>query len=205
MEQIYDLNLWGGSDTPFYSGDGSHNPIIVDPYIKSVKAFLQSFGKPISICDLGCGDFNIGRQLLEFTSLYQAIDIVEALINYNATVFIDNRLSFQCLDIAKNDLPSADCVIIRQVLQHLSNSEISNIVSKIQKYQYIILTEHLPNGDFVPNLDIISGQGIRLKKKSGVMLTSAPFNLKPVVDKKLCSIELSGNKGVIETRLYEMW
>ena len=67
-------------------------------------------------------------------------------------------------------------VIIRQVLQHLSNREIISIVKKLASYQFIILTEHIPEGEFTPNIDIISGQGTRLKKQSGVVLTEAPFN-----------------------------
>ena len=65
------------------------------------------------------------------------------------------------LDIAADYLPSGDCALLRQVLQHLSNAEVQNILRKITGFKYIILTEHLPNGDFIPNKDVISGQGIR--------------------------------------------
>lgn len=91
------------------------------------------------------------------------------------------------------------------MLQHLSNKEVQNIVNKLRYYKYVILTEHLPNGDFSPNKDIISGQGIRLKKKSGINLITPPFHLKPINTKQLASINLGNNKGVILTTLYTLF
>ena len=54
------------------------------------------------------------------------------------------------MNIVKDNLPSADCIILRQVLQHLSNAEVQQIITKLSAYKYIILTEHLPNGNFNP-------------------------------------------------------
>lgn len=205
MDQVYDMNLWGEGDGMFYSGEGSHLSEIVEPYINSVVSFLKSFNKPITVCDLGCGDFNIGKQLVKHTQKYIAIDIVLKLIEYNKSVFTEEKVEFHCLDIATDTLPNADCVIIRQVLQHLSNAEIINVVSKLQKFKYVILTEHLPTGNFTANKDIISGQGIRLKKKSGVNLLSQPFNFQVKKQKQLTSFRLKENKGEIVTTLYQVF
>lgn len=202
MEQVYEMNLWGKSNFTFYSGEGSHKKEIVNPYIKQVKAFLNSFEEKLSVLDLGCGDFNIGKQLVEFSDTYIAIDIVQDLIAYNTKTFTFPNLEFQCLDIAKDDLPIADCVILRQVLQHLSNKEIQSIVPKLTVYKYVILTEHLPNGEYEPNATIISGQGIRLKKKSGVNLLKAPFYLNVIEEKELVSYYLDSGQGKITTTLY---
>ncbi|MEN8878867.1 MAG: SAM-dependent methyltransferase, partial [Polaribacter sp.] len=67
-----------------------------------------------------------------------------------------------------------------------------------------ILTEHLPNQDFVPNIDIISGQGIRIKKQSGLLITEEPFNFKYRKQLELQSTILDNNKGVIKTWLYTL-
>ena len=45
MEQVYEKNLWGTNKTLFYSGEGSHNAEIVQPYIAYLKTFLTSFEK----------------------------------------------------------------------------------------------------------------------------------------------------------------
>ena len=204
MEQIYEKHLWGGSESKFYSGEGSHLDQLVQPYIKVVKEFLTSFEQPITVCDLGCGDFNVGKKLVKYTKNYIGVDIVERLIEYNKEKYKAENLEFQCLDIAADDLPVADCVIIRQVLQHLSNQEVQNILQKLSAYQYVIVTEHIPEGEFVPNIDIISGQGIRLKKRSGINLLKSPFNLNIKEEKKLISISLNNGKEILQTVIYKL-
>ena len=204
MQQVYANKLWGDNGTPFYSGEGSHHPEITEIYVNEVVSFLTSFTPKISVCDLGCGDFNVGKQLYDYTLKYTAVDIVPELIEYNKLHFQADNLQFVSLDIAKDVFPKADCVIIRQVLQHLSNTEISKVVSKLSCFSYLILTEHLPNGIFIPNVDIISGQGIRLKKKSGVDLLASPFNLKYKKAEELFCYDLGEKKGSIVTTLYRL-
>ncbi|WP_341221284.1 class I SAM-dependent methyltransferase [Polaribacter atrinae] len=205
MDQVYKMKLWGTNNSEFYSGSGSHQPEIIQPYIETVTSFLTSFKTPITVLDLGCGDFNIGQKFVKLTQKYIAVDIVSELIAYNKEHFKADNLEFECLDIATDHLPNVDCIIIRQVLQHLSNKEVQNVVQKLINYKYIILTEHLPFGDFTPNKDIISGQGIRIKKQSGIDLLAAPFNLKIKEKKQVLSYILEDNKGVIATTLYTMY
>ena len=205
MEQVYEKSLWGGKEFDFYSGGGSHDPEIVNPYINTILSFLTSFKTPLVVCDLGCGDFNVGKKLVEYTQKYIAIDIVEDLIARNRIKYQSDNLKFSSLDISVDDLPSGDCVLLRQVLQHLSNTEIQNVIDKLSAYKYVILTEHLPQESFIPNKDIISGQGIRLKKKSGVNIAAPPFNFKTKEEKQLMKIILNNNKGVIVTTLYKVF
>ncbi|MBD3862457.1 class I SAM-dependent methyltransferase [Olleya marilimosa] len=205
MQQVYKMNLWGSNASEFYSGEGSHNPELVNPYIEAIVSFLKTLNTPISVCDLGCGDFNIGSKLFKYTSKYFAIDIVPELIDHNKSNFKAKNLSFSSLDIAKDDLPPADCALIRQVLQHLSNAEVQNILNKLQAYKYVIITEHIPLFDFTPNLDIISGQGIRLKKQSGLDVLKAPFNFKVTSQEELLTINLKDGKGKIVTTKYTLY
>ena len=204
MAQIYENNLWGGERFEFYSGLGSHHPETVDQYIAVVSTFLKDLETPPVVCDLGCGDFNIGKELVQYSKRYIAVDIVPELIAHNKKEFKAANLEFHALDIATDDLPSGDCAILRQVLQHLSNAEIKRVVEKLYNLKYVILTEHLPEGDFEPNNDIISGQGIRLKKQSGVDLSAAPFNFKVKEEKQLLSVPTPGFKGVLVTTLYKV-
>jgi len=205
MNQIYDRHLWGGNEFDFYSGVGSHDPQIVNPYLNIIIDFLKSHNNQLVVCDLGCGDFNIGKHLTTYTKKYKAIDIVENLIDRNKTLYKADNLVFQCLDISKNELPPGDCIILRQVLQHLSNSEIQNVLKKTTKYKFIILSEHIPLVTFIPNKDIISGQGIRIKQNSGVNIMESPFNLKIKGQKQLGEHIFENSKGRILTTLYEMY
>ena len=202
MEQVYEMKLWGTNGSSFYSGEGSYNIKIVEPYLKEVKLFLSSFNPYLTICDLGCGDFNIGKELTKYSSRYFAVDIVSGLIEFNKRKYIKPNLEFLNLDISRDELPKADCAIVRQVLQHLSNNEVQNILVKLSKFKFLILTEHIPNGVFEPNLDIISGQGIRLKKNSGLQITKAPFYFNYKEKRKLSLFNLGGKKGQIVTTLY---
>ncbi len=204
MAQVYSEHLWGGESQDFYSGEGSHLPELVDPYVEAVISFLTSFETPITVCDLGCGDFNVGKQIVQYAKKYVAVDIVPELIQRNKELFEEENLEFQCLDIAKDDLPPADCAILKQVLQHISNKEVLEIVKKLTIYEYVILTEHIPDSEFEPNLDIISGQGTRLKKQSGLNLMVSPFHFKAQEEKLLLSIPLEEGKGVVETKLYRL-
>ncbi|WP_028872801.1 class I SAM-dependent methyltransferase [Psychroserpens burtonensis] len=205
MEQVYKMKLWGSNTSAFYSGNGSHRPELVNPYIDVLTSFLMTFKRPLVVCDLGCGDFNVGKALVKYTAKYIAVDIVEGLIVYNKEKFKEKDLEFHCLDIAVDDLPSGDCALLRQVLQHLSNAEIKRIVHKLTDFKYVILTEHVPEGDFIPNKDIISGQGIRLKKQSGLNILTPPFNLKVKGERQLLSVVLRDGKGLIFTTLYELF
>jgi len=205
MEQVYVMKLWGGNEFEFYSGNGSHDVEIVKPYINTLVSFLTSFKTPLTVCDLGCGDFNIGKELVKYTQQYKAVDIVESLIEYNKKKFKGDNLEFHCLNIALANIPLGDCAIIRQVLQHLSNAEVQQVLDKLTVFKYVILTEHIPTGEFTPNADIISGQGIRLKKRSGLDVLATPFNFKVITTEQLLSVRLSNDKGIITTTLYTLY
>jgi len=203
--KVYAQGLWGGSDikADFYSGCGSHDPSVVDPYVKSIRTFLGKLSTPPVIVDLGCGDFYVGNQICDLAKEYVACDIVEDLIQRNSNRFRKSNLRFVCLDAIDDRLPEGDIVFIRQVLQHLSNEQIAKIVAKITNYTFAVITEHLPRSmNFKANADKPAGPGIRLGIGSGVVLTEAPFSLVAMASTVLCEIE--GYGGVIRTSLYQL-
>lgn len=204
MQQIYEQHFWGGTDFDFYSGEGSHKSEIIESYIKAVSEFLKSNNNRLSVLDLGCGDFNVGKHFVKYAETYIAVDIVDSLIERNKKKFQAENLEFQYLDISKDKWPQADCVILRQVLQHLSNAEILEILPKLENHKYVILTEHLPVGKFIPNIDKVTNLGIRLKQNSGVDVLTSPFNLNMKSKKLLDEVVLEDGKGRIETTLFEI-
>ena len=105
--------------------------------------------------------------------------------------------------MTSDELPEGDIVFIRQVFQHLSTEQIENALQKIiKKYKFLVLTEHLPFSDeFIHNIDKPAGPEVRTKLSSGVVLTSAPFNMKFTRQSTLCSVRAYGGK--ITTLLYE--
>jgi SAM-dependent methyltransferase len=202
---IYNQRRWGTKSGDFSSGDGSHAPKVVLPYINAVRNFLTSLPAPPSVVDLGCGDFDVGKQLRPYCGRYVACDVVPALIERNKEKFAHAQVAFRCLNIIDHDLPEGDVVFLRQVLQHLSNAQISQILSKLLPYKFLVLTEHVPAGpDFPPNRDQSTGGGTRLLQGSGVVLTAPPFSLNVKSESVLCSVNepLGGRPGLIKTTLY---
>jgi hypothetical protein len=205
---IYRERKWGTRpDDDFSSGSGSHIPSAVLPYVDAVRRFLVSRPSPPSLVDLGCGDFNIGKQLRPYCGRYVACDVVPALIQRNKNKFASMKVEFRCIDIIEDDLPDGDVVILRQVLQHLNNAQILRVVHKLYRYKFLVLTEHVPTkSGFPPNRDKATGGRIRLPQGSGVVLTEFPFLLRVTSESTICTTNqpLDQYSGFIKTTLYEL-
>jgi hypothetical protein len=197
---IYETNEWGG-DGQFYSGNGSHDPAIVEPYVAAVREVLRLYKTKPVVVDIGSGDFNVGKNFLDLVEHYHACDIVVALQKFNQVKYLFDNVSFACINAVDDPLPSGDMIIIRQVLQHLSNSQITKIIQKCNSFSSWIITEHLPNDQsFKPNRDITAGCGIRTLFNSGVDLLAPPFSIRGYTHRVLC--EIAENDGVIRTTLF---
>jgi len=94
--------------------------------------------------------------------------------------------------------------LLRQVLQHLSNAQIHKFLKNIEgKYKYCVITESLSNSFFFsPNKDIATGPGIRIHKKSGVVLEEPPFNLKFLTVNTI--LEYSEGRELFQTKIYQV-
>jgi hypothetical protein len=197
---IYRKKLWGGRlSLGSCSGSGSRDPAVVAPYIEAVSGFLREIGSP-SVIDIGCGDFHVSSQLVSYSGGYIGCDVVDFVIAQNRRKH--PRVEFRVLDAVSDELPAGDVVLIRQVLQHLSNQQVSMILPKLCRYRYAVVTEHLPGfADFVPNLDKAAGPDHRVSFGSGLVLTDPPFNLRARRIRVLCEVAEFG--GLIHTTLYE--
>ena len=193
FSNVYKKNLWrkqiAAKGNKYYSGKGSDAQYAI-PYAKCIRNFCRNHNIS-SIVDLGCGDFRVGARFADVCNQYTGIDCVEDLVDYNNQNYGNERINFLCLDITKDVLPDADLCLVRQVLQHLSNTDIKRVLERCQKYPYVIVTEHLLNHlRQAPNLDKQHGLHTRLFFGSGVYLNKRPFNLKI---KKIMEIPYDGN------------
>ena len=176
FDRVYESNAWGGKEgSTLNSGSGSTGRY-VDEYCTLLKALLAKH-KVNSIADLGCGDFNTGRVVAEFVTDYTGVDVAQPIIDANTRAYASDTIRFIRADLTRDTLPPADAAIVRQVLQHLSNSEIRGALDNIARtYKLAMITEHIyigPNSK--PNLDMPHGPGTRVPMRSGVFLDSPPF------------------------------
>lgn len=174
FSEIYQDNLWGGKDGELFSGLGSRFAP-AERYVGVILEFIKR-NKITSVVDLGCGDFEIGRHIAPACASYIGVDVVPAVIENNQKKYGNKHTRFECLDIAEDILPDAQLCLIRQVLQHLSNKEIIDVLTKARKYKHLIVTEHFPNKITSINKDKVHGFGTRVEENSAVFLAEPPFN-----------------------------
>ena len=184
--EIYEANRWGGERGHFSSGSGSTSEH-AERYAGVIRGFIKEHGVR-HVVDLGCGDFRIGARLVGGIDItYTGIDVVARLIEDNRRQHGSERVRFKCLDITEDALPDGDLCLIRQVLQHLSNDQISRILRKVGKYRFVIVTEHYPAPEALreKNRDKPCGEDVRVYDASAVFLDAPPFNCKvfgPLLD-----------------------
>ena len=184
---IYERNEWGGTSGEYCSGSGSSTEHAAK-YSEVVRAFIIEHNIS-SVVDLGCGDFVVGQALCMRGLDYTGIDVVAELVQRNQSIFGQDSVRFLCLDIVADELPPADLCLLRQVLQHLSNSEIQAILPKLKRYKYVLVTEHYPAQtiDVIPNKDKAHGPDTRLSDRSAVYLDLPPFGVQ--VSKLLLEVD----------------
>jgi hypothetical protein len=199
--ETYRSKLWGeveGED--FCSGGGSDQQFAV-PYAAWVTRFIAERGVN-TVVDLGCGDFRVGQRICSITPVrYVGVDIVPDLITRNNSRFGRNGVEFKCANIIEDELPDGDLCLIRQVLQHLSNAQISRVLANCAKFPYLLVTEDVYNGPGMrPNLDTQHGPDNRLFRHSGVYLDLPPYSLRT---QNVLEVVCPDTNSVIRTSLIE--
>jgi hypothetical protein len=207
---IYAKSKWGGKTGEFCSGGGSTDEKIVSPYVSMVAALaVREAFQGLTFVDLGCGDFRVGKQLLPLCSRFIGVDIVKPLIVRNQELYGSKTTQFLHLNIIDDELPQGGVCFLRQVLQHLSNEQISKVLRKLGTYRWVFITEHYPqdNDAIVPNREKPHGGDIRTYENSGVYLTEPPFSLPLHTISMVLEVFSDGGTGVdreiIRTFLYK--
>jgi SAM-dependent methyltransferase len=153
-----------------------------------VSAFIRENGIR-SVVDLGCGDFAVGRRIVDATEAqYIGVDVVPELIEHHRHKFQGPRVSFVCANILTDELPAADLCLVRQVLQHLTNKEIATALGRLSCFPKVLITEDLPTQPTSLNHDMTHGPEVRSDFGSGVYVDESPFS---IAVKEIARIPLS--------------
>jgi SAM-dependent methyltransferase len=180
--RIYDSGAWSGGDRSFPNSGLGSTGRYVEEYRGLLHTLLAAKGME-SVADLGCGNFNTGKTIAPMVRLYTGVDIAQRVLDVNTQLYSTERIRFTRADLTCDPLPVADIAIVRQVLQHLTNSEVRAALDNVlATYPQAIITEHIYiGGDAKPNLDIPHGPGTRVPMKSGVFIDQPPFSVKGIV------------------------
>lgn len=163
---IYHTNEWASDESK--SGTGSTLEA-TQTVRDGLAALIKELGVT-TLIDAGCGDFNWMRHLADGSFHYTGIDIVAPLIAKNNKRYANEHRAFKVHDIVAAPCPTADLILCRDVLFHLSNRDaraaLQNLIRSGSKY---LLTTTIPGTD--KNRDIPSGS-FRI-----INLRLPPFNL----------------------------
>lgn len=164
FSKIYKEDMWHGG-----SGAGSE--------IENVKEYVDILQKYIdkpeieTVLDLGCGDWQFSKFLNLSSVSYLGVDVVESVIEFNSNSYSASNIEFISRDITTYEVPKADLIICKDVLQHLCNKDVIEILIKIIKSsKFSLITNDFTSGDSV-NKDINNGNYRCLD------LSLSPFNL----------------------------
>jgi len=133
---IYGNDTWDGG-----SGPGSYVENI-RPYLAFLQDFIES-REIRTIVDCGCGDWQSTR-LLDLSGVsYVGYDIVPSVVEANQATYAREGVEFRCADFSVTDLPPADLLICKDVLQHLPDRAVLDFLPQLSKYKYTLLTNDL--------------------------------------------------------------
>jgi SAM-dependent methyltransferase len=154
---------------------------------KGYVALLQDFMQKNHIhkvVDLGCGDWQFSRYIDWSGIEYIGYDVVKYVIERNQKNFAQPSIMFIQGDALEIELPEADLLICKDVLQHLSNEDILQLLEQLYKFKHCLITNDVNHVTLSSkNPDILRGDYRPLD------LTRPPFNLE---GKKLLTFRAAG-------------
>lgn len=167
--EIYKNNYWRNDESR--SGSGS-TLASTENLRKELPELFREYDIR-HLLDAPCGDFNWMSLVIEETGIrYTGGDIVAPLIDDNSRKFSRENIAFKHLDISKGPLPTADLMMVRDCLFHLSYRSILDFlkVFSASEIPLLLTTTHLNRQNAFENKDIPTGHF------RNIDLFSAPFS-----------------------------
>jgi hypothetical protein len=142
---------WGG-----HSGGGSHPYWNID-----YRAFLERYivlNDIKSIVDIGYGDWQFSRFINFGDIRYYGFDVVESVVDRNRTIYSSRTINFDIMPVDLSKVPQADLLIMKDVLQHLPDTEILRYKNNLfSRYPRCLLTNSYHKVQTPRNVDISYG------------------------------------------------
>jgi SAM-dependent methyltransferase len=134
FRQIYASDHWKGG-----SGEGSE-VAVTEAYRRVLAAVLR--GRDVeTVVDAGCGDWQFSRLVDWSATRYRGFDIVPEVVEANRSAFGSEDVRFDVADIRTEELPDADLLICKDVLQHWDQLSICAFLARhLGRYRYALVT-----------------------------------------------------------------
>jgi glycosyltransferase involved in cell wall biosynthesis len=135
---VYENNIFNGRHSR--SGEGSD---LVQTAIirKEIPRLIQEFNIE-TFLDAPCGDWYWMKHIDLGVGQYIGVDIVDALIENNQSVYGKQNIHFRCVDLACDQLPKVDLIFTRDCLVHLGFQDALKIIKnfKLSGAKYLLAT-----------------------------------------------------------------
>ena len=140
FEDVYKKATWGvNADGVGHSGFGST--------LRSTllyRTFLQQFladNHIKTVVDAGCGDWEFSKAIDWAGIDYKGYDIVDSVIAADQKAYTTPSIHFFAANIVDADLPAADLLISKHVLQHLPNADVAKFLKQLPKYKHVLFID----------------------------------------------------------------
>jgi hypothetical protein len=172
--EIYKSNYWGNNES--VSGSGS-TLLYTENLRNKLPDLFQKYSIK-SIFDAPCGDLNWMKLLLAQVKInYIGGDIVKEIISSHISSYKDSSTDFIHIDLIKDKFPSADLMICRDCLFHLSFEDTRALLNNFinSNIPYLLTTTH-------KNVSSFQNQNIQTGGYREIDLFSAPylFDINPI-------------------------
>jgi hypothetical protein len=163
--EIFERNVWLGDESR--SGQGS-DMIQTEVIRRALPNLIRQFSVT-TMLDAPCGDFN-WMKTINLDVNYMGGDIVATLIENNNRQYASSSRCFRILDVCRDELPTVDLVLCRDLLVHLSFDDAMRALTNFQRSgsRYLLTTTF---SDRQANDNVQTGQWRPLN------LRLTPFNL----------------------------
>lgn len=162
---IFQTDLWSGRDSVSGAGASRNQTRVLETELPSLLRKLEVD----VLLDLPCGDFSWMQHVVLPIVRYIGGDIVPQLVELNREKYGRDDREFIELDLTSDRLPTADLLLCRDALVHLSYDDIFSALRNIQRSDIdLLLTTTFPECE--QNVDIRSGDWRLLN------LERPPFN-----------------------------
>jgi len=174
FDRIYSEKMWGTDESgEGFSGGGSliNNAY---PFYEYLVEFLREH-EIKSVVDLGCGDWTFSKHV-DWTGIdYIGYDVVESVIEKNIQKYACDHIHFVKANFLEEELPPADLLICKHVLQHMPNEDVMQFVCILPKYKHCLILNAKPIGN--KNIEHTITETFPFWDDRGIDLTLPPFNV----------------------------